>query len=166
MEKAAKILENTVVLLDKYKKNKTFVSSADLAGRYKEPFQKLKRQLADSLSEYLRTYSTEQLIIAKDDGGHFEEFVAAVNRIFSECDMGKRVGKAAFKEFDLEKVKQLAEELRSKVYEEAWVPYFHKHTGLYLTEECLAEHNPQPPRIYNSLVDMFWSEETKEWISS
>ena len=162
MEKSAKILENTAIVLEKYKKNKTLVSPEDLVGKYKVPFQKLKAQLKEDLEAYLMAYSLENLILVQDE--YLEEFVAAVNRIFSDTGMGRRIGMAAFREFDLEKVKYLAEELRGRIYNEAWVPYFQKHICLYITEGCLAEDNPQSPRIYNSLVDMFWNEEKSEWI--
>lgn len=165
MEKAAEILKKAAVTLEKYKKNKTLVSPQDLAGKYKQPFEKLKRQLAEELSEYLKAHSLEGLVVIRDNQG-YDEFVDTVNRIFSETDTGKQVGRAAFKEYDLEKVKHLAEDLRIRVYSEAWVPYFQKHICLYLTEECLAEENPQSPRIYNSLVDMFWDARNSEWIKN
>lgn len=163
MEKPTKILEKVAISLEKYKKNKTLVSPEDLAGKYKVPFQKLKAQLTDELSEYLKAYSLEGLKVIQDNNG--EKFAEAVNRIYLDTGIGKRVGKAAFKDFDLEQVKQLAEELRLRIYNEAWVPYFQKYTCLYLTEECLAEENPQTPRIYNSLVDKFWNVSTGEWIA-
>lgn len=165
MEKTAEILERAAVLLEKYRKNKTLISPKDLAGKYKAPFEKLKQELKEGLEMYLKSYSIEGLILTEDETGSLEEFVEAVNRIFISTNMGKRVGKAAFKNFDLDQVKQLAEELRAKIYREAWVPYFQKHTCLYLTEECFAEDNPQQPRIYNFLVDKFWNKESGEWKS-
>lgn len=134
-----------------------------MAGKYKVPFQKLKKQLADELSEYLKAYSLEDLRVATDNSVGFKEFADTVNQIFKEGDIGCRVGKAAFQEFDLEQVKQLAEELKNRIYNEAYVPYFHKHTCLYTTQECFSEVNPLIPRIYNSLVDKFFDEETGTW---
>lgn len=162
MEESDKKLEEMAILLEKYRKNKTLVSPEDLAGKYSAQFHKLILQLKKALQQYLLTYSLENLKILQDE--YLGGFAADVNRIYSETDMGRRVGKAAFKEFDLEKIKCLAEELRNRIYNEAWVPYFQKHIWLYITEECLAVENPQTPKIYNSLVDMFWNEEKKEWI--
>jgi len=161
MSKAALLLEKVTLSLEKYKKNKTLVSPEDLKGKYKVPFEKLVSQMKDELSDYLKEYSLEGLKLADD----IETFAADVNRIYETSDYGRRVGKAIFKEFDLEQVKQIAEELRRRVYEEAWVPYFHRHTCLYATEACLAPDNPQTPRIYNSLVDKFWDEGGGGWIS-
>lgn len=164
MEKPREILEKTAITLEKYRKNKTLIPPADLAGKYKVPFEKLKNQLKTELEAYLKAQILEGLPVAKDDYGWLEEFTQAMSRIISESEIGKRVGRAALKEFDLEQVKQLAEELSIRVYNEAWVPYFQRHTCLYMTEGCLAEENPQRPRIYNSLVDRFWDDKKEEWI--
>ena len=163
MEKSSELLKKSAITLEKYKKNKTLVSPEELAGKYKVPFEKLKKQLADELSEFLKAYSLEQLILSADESGRFEEFVKNVERVFAESNMGKRVGQAAFEHFDMGQVQQLAEEFRIRVYNEAWVPYFQQHIYLYATGECFAD-NPQTPRIYNSLVDKFWDEKNEEWI--
>lgn len=163
MEQSETILQRVTDTLEKYRKNKTLVSPADLEGKYRVPFQKLKKQLADELSEYLKAYSLERLQLTGSD--HFEEFAESVNQIFRNTDMGKRVGKAAFKEFDIAQVTQIAEELRIKVFKEAYVPYFQKHICLYAAPECFSENNPHIPRIYNSLVDKFWDEQNRKWIS-
>lgn len=165
MEKSTDLLKKAAKTLEKYKKNKTLVSPEDLAGKYKVPFGNLKKQLARELSEYLKTYSLEQLELREDKSVAFQEFIAAVEKIFSDSNIGRQVGKAAFKEFDIEKVKQCAEALKIRIHNEAWIPYLHKFTCLYATAECFAPENPQTPRIYNSLVDKFWDEDIKEWIS-
>ena len=165
MGKSAELLEKTALLLEKYKKNKTLVSPADLAGKYKAPFEQLKAQLKEALVEYLKAYSLEQLALTTDNKSYLEQFAETVNRIFQDTNMGKKIGKAAFQEFDLEHIKHLAEELRIRIYNEAWVPYFQKHMCLYAQQECFTVDNPQTPRIYNSLVDKFYNEETGEWTS-
>lgn len=163
MEKSSDALQKFAGTFEKYKKNKTLVSPEDLKGKYRVPFEKLKAQLREELTAYLKAYSMEGLVLVQDDLGYLESFLAAVNRIYSESGMGKRIGQAAFKDIDIEKVKQLAGELRNRIYKEAWWPYFQKHTCLYTTEECLAEDNPQTPRIYNSLVDKFWDQKNRVW---
>lgn len=163
MEKSTELLKKAAATLGKYKKNKTLVSPEDLAGKYKVPFEKLKSQLRKELSDYLTVYSLEQLPLR--DGEALKEFAATVERIFKTTDVGRQVGHAAFKEFDIEKVKQCAEALRIRIHNEAWISYFDKFNCLYVTKECLIAENPQSPRIYNSLVDKFWDENIKEWIS-
>lgn len=163
MEKSTELLKKAAVTLDKYKKNKTLVSPEDLAGKYKVPFEKLKAQLKQELSEYLKVYSLEQLELR--EGEALQEFIKTAERIFETTDIGRQAGHAAFMEFSIEKVKQCAEALRIQVYSEAWLPYFQKFTCLYAIPECFVPENPQTPRIYNSLVDKFWDEDIKEWIS-
>lgn len=163
MEKAAEILEKVAISLDKYKKNKTLVSPADLAGKYKLPFQKLKQQLKEELEAYLTAHSLEDLKVRQDK--NLDEFSQAVDKVYKDSGISIKVGKAAFRDFDLERVKQLAEQLRAKVYEEAWKPYMQKYICLYATAECFSPENPQTPRIYNSLVDKFYHEESGEWIA-
>lgn len=163
MKKSTELLKRVAATLEKYKKNKTLVSPEDLAGKYKVPFENLKSQLKKELQEFLKTYSLEQLELR--DGDELKEFVSAAERIFKTTDLGRQAGQAAFKEFDIEKVKQCAEALRIRIHNEAGLPYFQKFTCLYAIPECFVPENPQTPRIYNSLVDKFWDEDIKEWIS-
>ena len=162
MEKTTENMEKLAALIEKYKKNKTLVSPEDLAGKYKASFEKLKTELKEALQTYLAEYIVRGLELVSDES--LEEFENEVNRIVKDTRIGKSVGIAAFKEFDLEKIQKLAEELRTQVYKEAWVPYFHKHTCLYAQQECFMANNPQIPRIYNSLVDKFWDEGSSKWV--
>lgn len=164
MKSSKECLKIATATFEKYKKNKTLVSPEDLKGKYKVPFQKLRRQLADELSEYLLSYSLEGLTLIQE-GRRFDKFVSAVNQIYEESDMARRVGRAVFKELDMLKAEHLAEELKSRIYKEAWIPYFDSHVCLYTTKGCFQQDNPQAPRIYNSLVDKFWDEESGEWIT-
>ena len=166
MERSEELLKKTAATLEKYKKNKTLVSPEDLAGTYKVPFERLKAQLKDELLEFLKTYSLEELAIRNDNSDAFKEFIAAVEGIFSDRVIGKQISIAVYQEFDLDKVKKYAEELRQRVYHEAWFPYFQTYTCLYATAECFVPENPQTPRIYNRLVDKFWDDENDEWISN
>lgn len=165
MENTSDAFAKFATTLEKYRKNKTLVPPEDLAGKYKVPFEKLKTQLKAEMETYLKEYSLDGLHVKKDNEGYFEAFVKAVNRIFSDIDMRRQIGKAAYEEYNLNKVKQLAEQLRSRVYTEAYAPYLQNYTCLYATEACFNEDNPQSPRIYNSLVDKFWDERTGKWIS-
>lgn len=163
MERAAELLKRAQGTLEKYRKNKTLVSPADLAGKYKVPFQKLKAQLAGELSDYLKAYSLERLQITEDE--YFQEFADTVNRIFKDAEIGKRVGRAAFKEYDIEQVEQMAEELRIRIFKEAYTPYFQRHICLYASADCFFGENPHIPRFYNTLVDKFFDGATGKWIS-
>lgn len=133
-----------------------------MAGKYKKAFEKLKQQLKEELEEYLRLFILDGLQIRDDSEG--QQLIDEINRAFKEGQIGKRVGRAAFREFDLEKIKQIAQEHRRKV-EGIYKAYFDRHTCLYAAGPSWDPDNPQPPLIYNDIVDKFWSEETGGWIT-
>lgn len=164
MQNADEALKTVAITLEKYRKNKTLVPPEDLAGKYKVPFQKLKAQLHDELIVYIKAYSLGELVIRRDKDGKFDALVRMVDKLYEDGRYKTRFGKAAFKEFDLEAIKRIAEELRIQIYNEAWIPYFEMHTCLFATAECFSEDDPHIPRVYNSLVDKFYVQETGEWI--
>lgn len=159
MKNADEALKTAELTLEKYKKNKTLVPEADLKGKYKIPFQKLKHQLADELSEYLKAYCLSGLLVKEPK----DKLVEKINQSFIQNDIGKRVGCAAFKNFDIEEIKSVAEEWKNTVHG-IWMEYFNEHICLYTYGQCYAEDNPSTPLIYNDLVDKFWDEDTGRWI--
>ena len=161
-EKAVKALEKAAVTLEKYRKNKTLVPPEELAGKYKKPFEKLKQQLKEELEEYLRLFILDGLRIRDDDEG--QRLIGEINQAFKEAQIGKQVGRAAFREFDLEKIKRIAQEHRQKV-EGIYKAYFDRHTCLYAAGPSWDPDNPQPPLIYNDIVDKFYDEAAGGWIS-
>ena len=161
MDKVNEFLQKVETSLEKYRKNKTLVSSEDLAGKYKIPYEKLREQLREELADYVRACALNDLVLVRDE--HFKAFSEAVSRIWKEGNFGKRIGEAAFKNMDLEKIKLVADDFRSKVKQGAWIPYFNKHTCLRATAECFDENSSIVPKIYNTLVDEYWNENTGEW---
>lgn len=161
-EKAVKTLEKAAVMLEKYRKNRILVSPEELAGRYKKPFEKLKQQLKEELEEYLRLFILDGLEFQDDDEGR--QLIDEINRTFKEAQIGRRVGRAAFREFDLEKIKRIAQEHRQKV-EGIYKAYFDCHTCLYAAGPSWDPDNPQSPLIYNDIVDKFYDEAAGGWIS-
>lgn len=161
MDKANELLQKVETSLEKYRKNKTLVSPEDLAGKYKVPFEKLREQLREELADYVRACALKDLVLVRDE--HFDAFSEAVSQIWKESNMGKQIGEAAFKDMSLEKIQNLASAFRFSVIALAWHPYFNKHTCLRATAECFDEDSSTVPKIYNSLVDKFWNENTGEW---
>lgn len=161
-EKAVKALEKAAVTLEKYRKNKTLVPPEELAGKYKKPFEKLKQQLKEELEEYLRLFILDGLRIRDDDEG--QRLIGEINQAFKEAQIGKQVGRAAFREFDLEKIKRIAQEHRQRVMG-IYKAYFDRHTCLYAAGPSWDPENPQPPLIYNDIVDKFYDEAAGGWIS-
>lgn len=133
-----------------------------MAGKYKKSFEKLKQQLKEELEEYLRLFILGGLQIRDDDEGR--QLIDGINQTFKEAQIGRQVGRAAFREFDLEKIKQIAQEHRRKV-EGIYKAYFDRHTCLYAAGPSWDPDDPQPPLIYNDIVDKFYDEAAGGWIS-
>ena len=133
-----------------------------MAGKYKKPFEKLKQQLKEELEEYLKLFILDELQIWDNEEG--QQFIDEINQAFKERQVGKRVGRAAFREFDLEKIKQIAQKHRQKV-EGIYKAYFDRHTCLYAAGPSWDLDNQQPPLIYNDIVDKFYDEAAGGWIS-
>lgn len=161
-EKAEKALEKAAATLEKYRKNKTLVPPEELAGKYKKPFEKLKQQLKEELEEYLRLFILDGLTILDNDEGRW--VVSEIEQSWKDADEGRQVGVAAFREFDLEKIKRIAEEHRQRVMG-IYKAYFDRHTCLYAASPSWDPDNPQPPLIYNDIVDKFYDEAAGGWIS-
>lgn len=162
MDNIEKALEKAAKTLEKYRKNKTLVPPEELAGKYKKPFEKLKQQLKEELEEYLKLFILDELQIWDNEEG--QQFIDEINQAFKERQVGKRVGRAAFREFDLEKIKQIAQEHRQRI-EKIYKAYFDCHTCLYAAGPSWDPDNPQPPLIYNDIVDKFYDEAAGGWIS-
>ena len=133
-----------------------------MAGKYKKPFEKLKQQLKEELEEYLRLFILDGLQIWDDDEG--QRLIDEINQAFKEAQIGKQVGRAAFREFDLEKIKRIAEEHRQRV-QGIYKAYFDRHTCLYAAGPSWDPDDPQPPLIYNDIVDKFYDKAAGGWIS-
>lgn len=161
MEKAQEALKTLESTLEKYRLNKTKVSPADLEGKYKVSFQKLKQKLKGEVEAYLKEYCLSGFRILGSDSG---ELVAAINRSFQDGQIGKRAGRAVFRNFSIDEVQEIAREQRQKV-QELYAGYFNQHICLYADEPCWDEKAPRNPFIYNDLVDKFWDEDAGEWIS-
>lgn len=117
------------------------------------------------LEEYLKAYTLEGLVFIQDESGAFEEFAEAVSQEHKNAGVGKAVGRAAFRDFDLQQIQEIARQQRENILK-LYKPYFDRYTCLYCIGECFNENNPQTPRIYNSLVDKFYDDTTGEWIKA
>ena len=133
-----------------------------MAGKYKKPFEKLKQQLKEELEEYLRLFVLEDLKVIDDDEGR--QIIAEINQAWQQAEVGRQIGRAAFREFDLEKIQRIAQEHRQRVHG-IYKAYFDRHTCLYAAGPSWDPDNPQPPLVYNDIVDKFYDEAAGGWIS-
>lgn len=77
--------------------------------------------------------SLHDIRIHKD---YLEEGVSIINQSIEVSGLLKELSKAAFLRQDITEFTNLAEKLRGIILE-ALEPFYGKHTGLYLTAECL-----------------------------
>lgn len=159
MEKAQEALKTLESTLEKYRLNKTKVSPEELNGRYKASFQRLKEKLKAETESYLTEYCLSGFRISQSDSGGL---VAAIDKSFRESQVGKRAGRAVFRNFSLQELQEIAAEQRQRI-QELYAEYFNRHTCLYAAGPCWDIENPQNPLIYNDLVDMFWDEGNGGW---
>lgn len=149
-------LEST---LEKYRMNKTRVSPEDLAGRYRISFQKLKAQLKSDAEEYLTAYCLSGFRVRKSDSRVLQE---AVEKTFRDAHAARRAGKALFGNFSIQEFQEVAEDLRGRI-QELYAGYFDRHTCIYAAGASWDPGSPQPPLVYNDLVDKFWDDGTGQW---
>jgi hypothetical protein len=165
MQNSTEALKTLGITLEKYRKNKTLVPPEDLKGKYKISFQLLKSQLRIELIDFIREYSLGDLVIRRDDKEKLDVLIRKINEIYKDGKYNARFKRAAFQQFDLQEITRIAEEFRIRIFSEAWIPYFQEFICLFVTKDCVGD-NPQNPRIYNSLVDMFYVQETEKWVKN
>lgn len=161
MENAREALKTLGFTLDKYRLNKTKVPKAELEGRYKVPFQKLKERLKGEAEAYLKAYALSGIKVSREDGGWFLD---AANKGFVEGKVGERAGRALFTDFSLQGFQAVADGWRQQI-QELYAEYLSRHGCLYVAEGCFGLDNPQTPLIYNDIVDKFYDDAADRWIN-
>ena len=105
----------------------------------------------------IRHRNMQNIRINKD---YLEEGVSIINQSIEASGLLKELSKAAFLRQDITEFTNLAEKLRGIILE-ALEPFYGKHTGLYLTAECL--ENPEIlPEIYCLANGCIWRD--GQWI--
>lgn len=100
-------------LLERLKKNEANVSRADLEGRYRKSYQKLKGDIKAEAEKILEDWLIDGLLISDDEAGR-----AALSRIqgfLAEEDAGRELGRILFSEYSVDKFYQAVSELRREV---------------------------------------------------
>lgn len=144
-------------LLQTLKNNKDKVPLEVLKTKYKTGYDALCKNISHTASEYAKQVSLHGIRIHKD---YLEEGVSIINKSIEESGLLKELSKAAFLRQDIAEFTNLAEKLRSIILE-ALKPFYEKHTGLYITAECL--ENPDIlPEIYCLANGCIWHD--GQWI--
>lgn len=158
--------ENLTVLLERLKKNKENVPLEVLKTKYKDAYEKLLLKIkAAAIEEIIRPTAPALpgwLKGQKVRPEHTGEIAELFNRIYRDGGYAKKLGRALYKHYSADEVRQLSAEINRK-YKDAIIRYFHSKTCLYTTAENWDPKNPVIPRIYNDLVDKFWNEAKGEW---
>ena len=124
MEKTEQSLKKLEKTLERYQKNKTLVSSDLLEGVYKISFFKLKIQLAKETTDYVRNYCYEGLKVFQSESQALKQ---QAQEEIEKSGIEEELRKAAFEEYDLQKIQQLAEQHRQQVLK-IYDAYFQSHT--------------------------------------
>lgn len=147
-------------LLETLRKNDENVPKELLQTKYKKPYRELKESIKEVADRISGNRLREGIVIKTDEAGRV--LMEQIQTILSEkrnAGTGKKLGRALYKEYSLEKFLQIVEEIRTAIWN-LWIPYWQEHCCLYATPECFEVDGPVP-KIYNDLTDEFLVDEEK-----
>lgn len=105
-------LEKKLAILQK---NCLAVPEAELCTRYGKQYFKLRRDVAGLAEEYVRLHVGGGVCFQEEDRSMV---IQTVNRIFTEEDASGQMRAALYQERDMERVMDIAERLRIRVWKE------------------------------------------------
>lgn len=153
-------LKNLCATLGKYRRNVAQVPMDELEGKYKVPFDKLKVQLRHDLRTYIFAKATDGIRVHTAE--ECEELTGKIKLMY-ESGIRLRSEKIAFDiNHELSDIDIIACELREGVLS-LYQIYLDKHTCLCVEAACFDPVNPQTPKIYNDVLNKFWSDELNDW---
>lgn len=138
-------------LLKTLKTNREKVPLAVLKSKYKTGYMKLCQNISKTASNYVKQITLYDIRIHKD---YLEEGILLINQTIAESGLLKELSKAAFCRQDISEFTNLSFILRESI-QNALIPFYERHTGLYLTPECL--ENPDiKPEIFCFVNGCIW----------
>ena len=139
------VLRNTLMThLNTLSRNLAIVSREELKTRYRKPYYALVRDISTSASAYVKQIALAGLRIRQE---YLPEAVPVINNAIQASGLLMQISAAAYQRQDIQEIEQLALALK-KLIEDALVPIYEKHMGLYLSDECFGT-SPQAPQLYN-----------------
>lgn len=111
MQAEQEALKTLRLTLAKYRANKEKVSPKDLETKYKKAFASLKQQLKEETETYLTIIMLQNMRIL-DDNTH--ETLDALLSDMNLHQIGKRAGRAVFKNYNLDELRQIGLEQRER----------------------------------------------------
>lgn len=142
-------------LLSILKKNREAVDRQLLKTIYKRAYDDLLRQISQTATAYIHEITLRGLILNPDIS--LEKQVDAMNKTIVESGLLKEMGGVVYKTYDIEKLYQLALQLREKLELALW-PYINLQTCLVADLFNLEEE----PVIYNTLTQQIYINDT--WV--
>lgn len=118
-----------------------------LKTQYKKPYEKLKRDISNTASEYIKAVTLEGIKIRADFVEEAKELIEGTSQ---QSGILKQISRAAFKRQDIEEIDALALELKNRIQEELQT-FYDRHLRLFLSPECFDEP-PKEPEIYNEVT--------------
>ncbi len=156
-QQTALLREELAKLLSTLKHNREKVSLDVLKTKYKKGYDTLCAGIRRSASDYARQTVLCGIRIHRD---YLEEAVSIVNGTIARSGILKQLSRAAFSHQDITEFESLALTLRQKILTDL-EPFYAKHLGLYITQECL--ENPDVlPLIYCRANHCVWQD--GKWI--
>ena len=144
-------------LLNTLKVNREKVPLKILKTKYKKGYEELCGNICNTASDYVKQITLYEIRIHKD---YLDEGIGIIEKTIQESGLLKEISKAAFCKQNITEVTNLALKLRRTILE-ALEPFYGKHTGLYITPECL-ENSDTPPEFYCFANGCIWRE--GQWI--
>ena len=152
-QETALLREKLEKLLSTLKHNREKVSLDVLKTKYKKGYDTLCADIKCSASDYAKQIARCGIRIHKD---YLVEAVSIVNGTIARSGILKQLSRAAFSHQDITEFESLALTLRQKILTDL-EPFYAKHLGLYITQECL--ENPDiPPMIYCRASHCIWQD--------
>ncbi|MCM1305659.1 MAG: hypothetical protein NC306_16390 [Butyrivibrio sp.] len=138
-------LRNTLMThLDTLRRNLAAVSREELRTRYRKPYYALLHDISVAASAYVKEIALADLRIRKE---YLQETVPVINNAIQASGLLKQISAAAYRRQDIQEIEQLALALKKQIAD-ALIPFYEKHMGLYLSDECFSA-TPQAPLLYN-----------------
>lgn len=142
-------------LLSILKKNRDAVDKRLLKTIYRQAYEDLLRQINQAATAYVHEVTLRGLVLNPDIP--FETQVDALNQTIEQSGLLQEMGKVLSKTYDVEKLHQLALQLREKLEIALW-PYINLQTCLVAD---LSDFEKEPV-IYNTLTQQIY--ENGAWI--
>lgn len=153
--KAEEQIESLRRLVSKKKANDEKISMELLRTQYKNPYEKLLKEIRDCAGKVLYWQTIGSLRFNRDVDGQscYHQLMAFLNeRNFGE--FGRCSWQLLMSEYNVDGYIHHIESIRKSVLD-IWMEYWQKHCITYMTSESIGMNGMGLPRIYNTLTKNF-----------